>query len=179
MCVFACGASFTPRAAQYAAISATLRSIADRRAISAGISRSSSAFHLSPASSPTRTGRGIALNSGPSSTSRSSITLAILTETRRAPVVPTALRPRSGTPFPSVTTFRRRRKVVERGANLAGLAPIPVMTIDAGRLFDELARRQHGVAAVWQLIRRRVPRAAIDKWVRKNREVRLHRGVYG
>ena len=53
------------------------------------------------------------------------------------------------------------------------------MTNDLCRLFSELAARQHGVAAVWQLLRRGFKRTEIDRWIRVHRPPRVHRGVYG
>lgn len=49
----------------------------------------------------------------------------------------------------------------------------------AERVFRELAARQHGVAAVWQLRLRGVARTSIDHWIRTRRPQRIHRGVYG
>ena len=51
--------------------------------------------------------------------------------------------------------------------------------VDVEMVFNRLAARQHGVAAVWQMLRLGVPRADVDTWVRGHRELRLHRGVYG
>ena len=53
------------------------------------------------------------------------------------------------------------------------------MTLHVQRVFSELARRQHGVAAVWQLLDERLPRTAVDRWIRVERPDRVHRGVYG
>ena len=53
------------------------------------------------------------------------------------------------------------------------------MTLHVRRLFSELTRRQHGVAAVWQLLEQRLPRTAVDRWIRDERPERVHRGVYG
>jgi len=50
---------------------------------------------------------------------------------------------------------------------------------DVETVFNRLASRQHGVAAVWQMIRLRVPRTDVDEWVREHRDSRVHRGVYG
>ena len=51
--------------------------------------------------------------------------------------------------------------------------------VDVEMVFNRLAARQHGVAAVWQMLRLGAPRASVDAWVREHREERLHRGVYG
>ena len=53
------------------------------------------------------------------------------------------------------------------------------MSAHVRRVFSELARGQHGVASVWQLLERRVPRTAVDRWIRLDRPERVHRGVYG
>ena len=50
---------------------------------------------------------------------------------------------------------------------------------DVETVFNSLAVRQHGVAAVWQLLRKKLERKAIEHWVRTRRPPRVHRGVYG
>ena len=47
------------------------------------------------------------------------------------------------------------------------------------QVFRRLAERQHGVAAVWQMKRLKLERAAIDHWIRTAGPPRVHRGVYG
>lgn len=53
------------------------------------------------------------------------------------------------------------------------------MSDETWRIFRELASRQHGVAAVWQLLRLGVRRTAVDYMLRKRRPPRIHWGVYG
>ena len=53
------------------------------------------------------------------------------------------------------------------------------MSDDAWRIFRELAERQHGVAAVWQLLETGLRRTAVDWMLRKHRPPKVHWGVYG
>ena len=50
---------------------------------------------------------------------------------------------------------------------------------DVERVFNRLAARQHGVAAVWQMLALGMSRKAVDAWVCEHRSSRIHRGVYG
>ena len=52
------------------------------------------------------------------------------------------------------------------------------MTEEIGRVYRDLAARQHGVAGVWQL-RMWFTRAQVDWWLRKTEPPRVRRGVYG
>jgi very-short-patch-repair endonuclease len=53
------------------------------------------------------------------------------------------------------------------------------MSDETWRVFRELADRQHGVAAVWQLLEMGLRRTAVDWMLRKHRPPKVHRGVYG
>ena len=47
------------------------------------------------------------------------------------------------------------------------------------KVFKMLTKRQHGVAAVWQLRAHGLRRTAIDHWLRTERPEQIRRGVYG
>jgi hypothetical protein len=48
-----------------------------------------------------------------------------------------------------------------------------------GRIYRELTKRQHGLAAVWQLVGSGFRRSQVDWWLRVERPPKVRWGVYG
>lgn len=53
------------------------------------------------------------------------------------------------------------------------------MTSEIRQIFSGLMAKQHGVAAVWQLLEEGFKRTAVDRFLRLYQPLRIHPGVYG